>query len=111
MEEFIRDAIEFVPLVEMGGRSLSERFVIYDEVQDMTPTQARALVTRLGDRSKMVIMGDLSQINNPHLSRTNNGLYYLLNRLAGKTPGVAVVNLETDEIVRHPLLREIASYL
>lgn len=111
MEEFIRDAVEFVPLVEMGGRSLSERFVIYDEVQDMTPTQARALVTRLGDRSKMVIMGDLSQINNPHLSRTNNGLYYLLNRLAGKTPGVAVVNLETDEIVRHPLLREIASCL
>ncbi len=111
MEEFIRDAVEFVPLVEMGGRSLSESLIIYDEAQDMTPAQARALVTRLGDRSKMVIMGDLSQINNPNLSRTNNGLYYLLNRLAGKTPGVAVVNLETDEIVRHPLLREIASYL
>lgn len=111
MEEFINESVEFVPLVEMGGRSLSERFIIYDEAQDMTPSQARAIVTRLGDRSKMVIMGDLSQVNNPHLSRTHNGLHYLLARLAGKSPGIAVVNLGPDEILRHPLLREIASYL
>ena len=95
----------------MGGRSLSERFIIYDEAQDMTPSQARALVTRLADRSKMVVMGDLSQVNNPRLSRTNNGLHYLLTRLAGKSSGIAVINLEPNEIVRHSLLREIASYL
>ena len=111
MEEFIRESVEFVPLVEMGGRTLSERFIIYDEVQDMSPSQARAIITRLGDRSKMVIMGDLSQINNPKLSRTHNGLRYLLDRLAGKSAGVAVINLESNEIVRHPLLREIASFL
>lgn len=111
MEEFIRESVEFVPLVEMGGRSLSERFIIYDEAQDMTPSQARALVTRLADRSKMVVMGDLSQVNNPRLSRTNNGLHYLLTRLAGKSSGIAVINLEPNEIVRHSLLREIASYL
>lgn len=111
MEEFIREYVQFVPLVEMGGRTLAERFIIYDEFQDMTPGQARALVTRLGDRSKMVIMGDLSQINNPRLSRAHNGLAYLIDRLAGKSTGVAVVNLEPDEIVRHPLLRQIASFL
>lgn len=111
MEEFIRDAVEFVPLVEMGGRSLFERFIIYDEVQDMTPTQARALVTRLGNRSKMVVMGDLSQVNNPRLSREYNGLSYLIERLAGKAPGVAFVSMTNDEIVRHTLLREISSFL
>lgn len=111
MEEFIREYVQFVPLVEMGGRSLTESFIIYDEFQDVTPNQARALVTRLGDRSKMVIMGDLSQVNNPHLSRTHNGLAYLLDRLAGKSAGVSIVNLEPNEIVRHPLLRQIASFL
>lgn len=111
MEEFIRDSVEFVPLVEMGGRTLSERFIIYDEFQDMTPSQARAIVTRLGDRSKMVVMGDLSQVNNPRLSRAHNGLAYLIDRLAGKSTGVAVINLEPSEIVRHPLLRQIATFL
>lgn len=111
MEEFIRESVEFVPLVEMGGRTLAERFIIYDEFQDMTPSQARAIVTRLGERSKMVIMGDLSQVNNPKLSRSHNGLRYLLDHLAGKSAGVAVINLEHGEIVRHPLLREIASFL
>lgn len=111
MEEFIRESVEFVPLVEMGGRTLSERCIIYDEFQDMTPGQARAIITRLGERSKMIIMGDLSQVNNPKLSRTHNGLYYLLSHLAGKSTGVAVINLEHGEIVRHSLLREIASFL
>lgn len=111
MEEFIRERVQFVPLVEMGGRSLTERFIIYDEFQDMTPSQARALITRLGDRSKMVVMGDLSQVNNPRLSRAHNGLAYLIDRLAGKSTGVAVINLEPSEIVRHPLLCQIASFL
>lgn len=109
-QEFIDKFIEFIPLVDIGGSSLSHSFILYDEFQDMTPQQARALVTRLGDRSKVVIMGDPDQINNPQLSKQNNGLRYLVNRLAGK-PGVALVTLNPDEIVRHQLLHDIASYL
>lgn len=109
-QEFIDKFIEFIPLVDIGGSSLSHSFILYDEFQDMTLQQARALVTRLGDRSKVVIMGDPDQINNPQLSKQNNGLRYLVDRLAGK-PGVALVTLNPDEIVRHQLLHDIASYL
>ncbi len=100
----------FIPLIELGGRSLPYSVVICDEFQDTNTTQARAMITRFAAHSKLVLLGDLEQINNPELSRENNGLRFAIDRLAGK-PHVAYVNLPKSESVRHSIASLIAEYL
>jgi predicted ribonuclease YlaK len=102
---------EFQPLIYMGGRSISNALIYYDEFQDVERFQARELVSRIGHGSKIVITGDPTQLSNPHLNRTSNGLNYIGNKLADK-PYAAVIGCnEEDEIVRHWVLREIAKAL
>lgn len=102
---------EFQPLIFMGGRSISNALIYYDEFQDVERFQARELISRIGNGSKIVITGDPTQLSNPHLNRTSNGLSYISNKLADK-PYAAVIGCdEEDEIVRHWVLREIAKAL
>lgn len=102
---------EFQPLINMGGRSISNALIFYDEFQDVERFQARELVSRIGNGSKMVIAGDPTQLSNPHLNRTSNGLTYIATKLADK-PYAAVISSENeDEIVRHWVLREVARAL
>ena len=102
---------EFQPLIFMGGRSISNALIYYDEFQDVERFQARELVSRIGNGSKIVITGDPTQLSNPHLNRTSNGLSYIGNKLADK-PYAAIIGCDVeDEIVRHWVLREIAKAL
>ncbi len=101
--------IEFEPLVNMGGRSIADSFIIYDEFQDMERYQAKALLTRPSDGSKMVILGDPTQTTNPHLNATSNGLSYSASKLAGK-PEAAVITLLPEEITRSRAAIAIAKY-
>ncbi len=108
-EELMR-YFDFVPFREVGGRSFSHSFIICDEFQDTNPIQARELITRLGNHSKLALLGDLKQINNPSLTRKNNGLNYVIDHIAGK-PEVAYVSFLPEETTRHPATRDLVEYL
>ena len=109
--DIIGQYFEFQPLIYMGGRSISNALIYYDEFQDVERFQARELVSRIGTGSKIIITGDPTQLSNPHLNRTSNGLNYIGNKLADK-PYAAVISCDVEEeIVRHWVLREIAKAL
>lgn len=109
VENYLKSYFEFEPVVFMGGRSISNSFIIYDEFQDMERYQAKALLTRIGNGSKIIVSGDPTQVTNPHLNRTSNGLSYSASKLAGK-PEAAIVTLTQEEIVRSPAAMAIANY-
>lgn len=110
VEETLENFFEYEALITMGGRSIANRYIIYDEFQDMERYQAKALLTRVGEGSKMVILGDPDQQTNPHMNRTSNGLSYSATKLGGAR-GVYVVTLQKEEIVRSEILRNIAARL
>ena len=96
--------IEIAPLAFMRGRTLANAFVILDEAQNTTPVQMKMFLTRLGERSRMAVTGDLSQIDLP--PRTRSGLQDALETLADESD-IAVVNFTDADIVRHPLVSRI----
>lgn len=111
VENYIERYFEFTPLINMGGRSIAHSFIILDEFQDTERHQAKALLSRIGDGSKIVVMGDPTQITNSHLNRTSNGLSYAASKLAG-SPLAAVITIDDpSEIVRSPAAQAIADLL
>jgi len=96
--------IEIAPLAYMRGRTLNDAFIILDEAQNATRLQMKMFLTRFGHRSRIVITGDLSQIDLPRPE--NSGLLHAIQLLEG-VPGIAVVRLTETDIVRHPLVSEI----
>lgn len=109
-EGVLTSHFNFTPLAEVGGRSLARSFIICDEFQDMNRQQARAVMTRIGEKSKLVLMGDLEQINNPHLTPTSCGLAYAIKHLAGK-PEIAFISMSSGETTRSPAAKALAKYL
>jgi phosphate starvation-inducible PhoH-like protein len=98
------DAIEIVPLAYMRGRTLKDSFIILDEAQNTTPAQMKMFLTRMGDGSRMVVTGDPTQNDLPPNQRS--GLLDAVQRLRG-FEGIGVVEFETGDIVRHPLVMQI----
>jgi phosphate starvation-inducible PhoH-like protein len=98
------DLIEIIPLAFMRGRTLNEAFIILDEGQNTTVPQMKMFLTRMGQGSKIVVTGDITQVDLP--SHTRNGLSDAAGRL-GKISGVAIVRLGQKDIVRHRLVQEI----
>jgi phosphate starvation-inducible PhoH-like protein len=96
--------IEVAPLAFMRGRTLAHAFVILDEGQNTTPVQMKMFLTRMGEGTRMVITGDLTQIDLP--SGTRSGLHEALDTLEGVT-GIAVCRLDHRDVVRHPLVARI----
>jgi phosphate starvation-inducible PhoH-like protein len=98
------DLIEIIPLAFMRGRTLNEAFIILDEGQNTTVPQMKMFLTRMGQGSKIVVTGDITQVDLP--SHTRNGLSDAAGRV-GKIAGVAIVRLGQKDIVRHRLVQEI----
>ncbi len=96
--------IEVAPLAYMRGRTLGDAFIILDEAQNTKSVQMKMFLTRLGPRSKVVITGDVTQIDLPAHERS--GLVEAISVLRG-VPGIAVVELTQDDVIRHPLVRNI----
>ena len=90
----------------MRGRTLSDAVVILDEAQNTTPAQIRMFLTRMGWNTKMVITGDLTQIDLPHAEKS--GLKEALSILSG-VDGISVINLDKKDIVRHKLVTRIVN--
>ncbi len=98
------DVIEVVPLAYMRGRTLNNAFIIMDEAQNTTVSQMKMFLTRMGEGSKVVVSGDVSQIDLP--THAKSGLVDALHRLRGLT-GTANILLTGADIVRHRLVQEI----
>ncbi len=96
-----------IPVESARGRDFAYELAIYDEAQDQTPTQMDTLIKRLGTEGKIVITGDVEQIHAPYLDQINNGLVYAQRLLLGSTR-VAQTCFTEEEVIRHPLVREIA---
>ena len=98
--------IQIAPLAFMRGRTLSDAVVILDEAQNTTSQQIRMFLTRMGMNTKMIITGDLTQIDLPHEQRS--GLKEALKILDG-VEGIGVVKLGQKDIVRHKLVTRIVN--
>ncbi len=96
--------LEVIPLAFMRGRTLDNCFVILDEAQNATDTQLKMFMTRMGPNAKMIITGDLSQIDLP--KNHQSGLKRAIKALE-PIKGIAVVELDISDVVRHKLVKEI----
>ncbi|MBP1947574.1 PhoH family protein [Virgibacillus litoralis] len=99
-----RDTIEIAPLAYMRGRTLDDAFVILDEAQNTTPEQMKMFLTRLGFGSKMIITGDITQIDLP--KGVKSGLQ-VANQLLSSVNGISIIHLNQTDVVRHPLVQKI----
>ena len=99
-----KGTIEIAPLAYMRGRTLDDSFVILDEAQNTTPAQMKMFLTRLGFRSRMVITGDITQID--LRSGTESGLINAA-RILDDVDEIRIVHLSSDDVVRHPLVQKI----
>ncbi len=96
--------IQIAPLAFMRGRTLNDAVVILDEAQNTTTQQIKMFLTRMGTNTKMIITGDISQIDLPH--QTRSGLVDALDRLRD-VEGIGFVCMDKDDIVRHRLVSRI----
>ena len=95
------------PLAYIRGRSLQRIFFIIDEAQNLTPHEVKTIITRAGEGTKIVLTGDVKQIDQPYLDALSNGLSYLINRMKGQ-PIFAHITLEKGE---RSALADLASEL
>lgn len=100
------EIIQIAPLAYMRGRTLNDAFVILDEAQNTTKNQLKMFLTRMGINAKFVITGDMSQIDLPR--RSDSGLIHASKLLHG-IRGIAFVEFDTSDIVRHRLVKEIVN--
>lgn len=100
------DVIEVIPLAYMRGRTLNEAFIILDEAQNTTSAQMKMFLTRMGEGSKIVVSGDITQVDLP--GGVTSGLRDAWHRLGG-LEGVSFVALDAKDIVRHRLVQEIVN--
>ena len=96
--------VEIAPLAFMRGRTLDNCYVILDEAQNSTDLQLKMFLTRMGPNAKLIITGDLTQIDLPR--KQQSGLGKAL-RLLNNIKGIAQIQLDTDDVVRHRLVKEI----
>jgi phosphate starvation-inducible PhoH-like protein len=100
--------IEVAPIAFMRGRTLSNCFIILDEAQNTTPVQMKMFLTRLGENSRMVVTGDLTQVDLPAGARS--GLTDAVETLGG-VEGIATIRFTEADVVRHPLVtRMVRAY-
>jgi phosphate starvation-inducible PhoH-like protein len=99
-----RNVIEVAPIAFMRGRTLNDSFIILDEAQNSTPEQMKMVLTRQGFNSKMVVNGDVTQIDLPNARRS--GLIEAAEVLKG-VEGISFVQFDDKDVVRHPLVQRI----
>lgn len=102
---FNKGIIQAESLAYLRGRSITKTYIIVDEAQNTTPNQMKSILTRIGEYSKVVIMGDINQIDSPRLDSRNNGLVYALEKMKG-SPLCEIVSMYESECTRSELAKE-----
>ncbi len=103
---FDRGIIEVAPLAFMRGRTLNDSFVILDEAQNTSPEQMKMFLTRLGFGSRMVVTGDITQIDLPRDQRS--GLV-VVGEILAQVPDISFIRFGGDDVVRHRLVQQIVA--
>jgi phosphate starvation-inducible PhoH-like protein len=96
--------IEIAPLAYMRGRTLNNAFILLDEAQNTTPSQIKMFLTRMGPNSKVIVTGDMTQVDLPR--NQTSGLseaYHILKHIKG----ISFIHLDSSDVVRHKLVKEI----
>lgn len=101
-----RESIEIAPLAYMRGRTLNSAFILLDEAQNTTPMQMKMFLTRMGPDSKMIVTGDISQVDLP--TNQKSGLREAI-RILQDVKGIGLVTLDHKDVIRHKLVRDIIS--
>lgn len=100
----VTETIEIVPLAYMRGRTLENAFIILDEAQNTTQGQMKMFLTRMGQGSKIVVTGDITQVD---LDNTKTSGLEISEQILGNLEGVAFVRLDQNDVVRHPLVKHV----
>lgn len=96
--------IEIAPLAYMRGRTLNHAFILLDEAQNTTPSQIKMFLTRMGPTSKVIVTGDMSQVDLPRNQQSGlSAAYHTLKHIKG----IAFIHLDASDVVRHKLVKEI----
>lgn len=95
------------PLTYIRGRSIPHQFLVIDEAQNLTPHEVKTIVSRVGEGTKIVLTGDLNQIDNPYLDSSSNGLSYLVERMKGQALSGHVTLTKTERSKLASLAAEI----
>lgn len=95
------------PLTYIRGRSIPHQFLVVDEVQNLTPHEVKTIVSRVGDGTKIILTGDINQIDNPYLDASSNGLSYLIERMKGQALSGHVTLSKTERSTLASLAAEI----
>jgi len=106
-ELYARKTISIEAVAYLRGRSISKQWIIIDEAQNLTPNQAKGIITRAGNDSKIIMLGDPTQIDHPFLNSRSNGLCYSSEKMKG-SPICCQVSLSENECERSPLAMEAA---
>jgi phosphate starvation-inducible PhoH-like protein len=101
-----KGVIEVAPLAFMRGRTLNDSFIILDEAQNTSPEQMKMFLTRLGFNSKMVITGDVTQVDLP---RDQDSGLIVVSDILGEVDGIDFVRFGEEDVVRHKLVRRIVA--
>ncbi len=101
-----RGVIEVAPLAFMRGRTLNDSFIILDEAQNTSPEQMKMFLTRLGFNSKVVVTGDITQIDLP---RENDSGLVVVSEILDEVEGIEFVRFSEEDVVRHKLVRRIVA--
>lgn len=109
-EIFSRGYVEAQAVSYLRGRSITDTFIIIDEAQNCTPNQILSIITRAGEGSKIVLLGDPNQIDNPRLDKRNNGLVYALERMKGSQLA-EIISFDESECTRSALAKEASDKL
>ncbi len=105
LNEYFNDGIiQIAPLAFMRGRTLSNSFVILDEAQNSTLNQMKMFLTRMGENSKFIITGDITQID--LRKKSNSGLLQSL-KILKNIEGISIINFDEKDIIRHQLVKKI----
>lgn len=99
-----KETIEIAPLAFMRGRTLNDAVVILDEAQNTTKSQMKMFLTRMGRNCRMIINGDISQID--LIRKADSGLIHACSILQG-IDGIAIQHLDQSDVVRNPLVQKI----
>lgn len=98
------ETIEIVPIAYMRGRTLENAFIILDEAQNTTPEQMKMFLTRMGEDSKVVITGDITQID---LEKKKRSGLVLIKDILKDIPGINFCFFTEEDVVRHELVKKI----
>jgi phosphate starvation-inducible PhoH-like protein len=96
--------IEIAPLAYMRGRTLNDAFILLDEAQNTSPMQIKMFLTRMGPNSKVIVNGDLSQIDLPQ--HTKSGLKEVV-KILKEVKGISFINFTSKDVIRHKIVKDI----